>query len=218
MTYKLAIFDLDGTLSDSFPWFLKVVNSFADRHGFRRIEDHDIEMLRGQPTRAIINFLKVPYWKLPAIGQDMRRLKAQHMHEMPLFPGIPAMLRDLAAKGVRLAVVSSDDEGNARVALGEHASLIHHYACGASLFGKAAKFKRVLKAAGVSSRDAISIGDEVRDGEAARKAGIAFGAVSWGYARVEALQKLGPVTVFDKVADISQLFACRDGRTRSGLG
>ena len=30
--YKLAIFDLDGTLSDSFPWFLRVVNSIADKH------------------------------------------------------------------------------------------------------------------------------------------------------------------------------------------
>ena len=207
MTYRLAIFDLDGTLCDSFPWFLTVVNSFADRHGFRRVEQQDIEMLRGQPTRAIIKFLEIPYWKLPAIGRDMRRLKARHMHEMPLFPGVPAMLRDLAAKGVRLAVVSSDDEANARAALGGHASLIHHYACGASLFGKAAKFKRVLQKSGVSPSDAISIGDEVRDGEAARKAGIAFGAVSWGYARVEALEKLAPVTVFERVGAISDFFA-----------
>jgi phosphoglycolate phosphatase len=208
MPYRLAIFDLDGTLSDSFPWFLSVVNAFADKHGFRRIESHEIEMLRGQSTREIIKSLEVPYWKLPAIGADMRRLKAQHMHEIPLFPGVPAMLRDLSAKGVRLAVVSSDDAANARAALGEHAALIRHYACGASLFGKAAKYKRVLKEAGVCAREAISIGDEVRDAEAAAKAGIAFGAVSWGYARVEALRQHGPVTVFDRVEAIGELFGC----------
>ena len=190
MTYRLAIFDLDGTLSDSFPWFLTVVNTFADKHGFRRIESRDIETLRGQSTREIIQSLAVPYWKLPAIGADMRRLKSQHMHDIPLFPGVPEMLRGLAAKGVRLAVVSSDDEANARAALREHSSLIRHYACGASLFGKAAKYKRVLKEAGVPAREAISIGDEVRDAEAAAKAGIAFGAVSWGYARVEAIGAL----------------------------
>jgi phosphoglycolate phosphatase-like HAD superfamily hydrolase len=39
--YKLAIFDLDGTLSDSLPWFLRVVNSIADKHRFRRIEAID---------------------------------------------------------------------------------------------------------------------------------------------------------------------------------
>ena len=50
-----------------------------------------------------------------------------------------------------------------------------------------------------------AIGDEVRDGEAARQAGIDFGAVSWGYARPEALQQLSPALVFDSVADISRL-------------
>ena len=37
MTYRLAIFDFDGTLADSFPFFLSVFNTIADRHGFRRI-------------------------------------------------------------------------------------------------------------------------------------------------------------------------------------
>ena len=36
MAYKLIIFDLDGTLSDSFPWFLSVVSAVADKHGFKQ--------------------------------------------------------------------------------------------------------------------------------------------------------------------------------------
>src|SRR6266478_9434940 len=52
--YKLAIFDLDGTLSDSLPWFRRVVNSIADKHGVKRIEDQDVEMLRGKSSREII--------------------------------------------------------------------------------------------------------------------------------------------------------------------
>jgi phosphoglycolate phosphatase len=207
MRYRLVIFDLDGTLSDSFPWFLTVVNSFADRHGFRRIESHEIETLRGKSSREIIASLKVPYWKLPAIGADMRQLKAQHMREIPLFAGVPEMLRDLSEKGVALALVSSDNEANARAALGTHAALIRHYDCGASLFGKASKYKRVMKQVGVSARETLSIGDEVRDAEAAGKAGIDFAAVSWGYARVEALRAMRPVTVFERMADISGLVA-----------
>lgn len=75
--YKLAIFDLDGTLSDSLPWFRGVVNSFADKHGFRRIEDGDHEMLRGKSSREIIAWLEVPFWRMPLIAADMRRLKSQ---------------------------------------------------------------------------------------------------------------------------------------------
>ena len=51
--YKLAIFDLDGTLCDSFPWFLPAVNSIAARHRFRRIGD-DVEILSGKSSREII--------------------------------------------------------------------------------------------------------------------------------------------------------------------
>ena len=43
---SLVIFDLDGTLADSFPWFLGVVNGVAREHGFRPIADADIEPLR----------------------------------------------------------------------------------------------------------------------------------------------------------------------------
>ena len=73
------------------------------------------------------------------------------------------------------------------------------------MFGKAAKFRAVLKRTGIAAADAIAIGDEFRDGEAAAQAGIDFGAVSWGYARPEAMKQLSPAVVFDSVADISRL-------------
>jgi len=203
--YKLAIFDLDGTLADSLPWFRQVINSIADKHRFRRIEDADVEMLRGKTSREIIGYLQVPLWRMPAIARDTRRMKSQNLDAIPLFAGVDAMLWALSARGVVLAMVSSDSEQNVRIALGDQAGLISCFACGASLFGKAAKYKAVLKRTGTAARDAISIGDEVRDGEAARQAGIDFGAVSWGYASVEALRQAGPVLVFDRVADIARL-------------
>lgn len=203
--YKLAIFDLDGTLSDSLPWFRGVVNSFADKHRFRRIKDGDHEMLRGKSSREIIAFLEVPFWRMPLIAADMRRLKSQHIDDIPLFAGVGPMLQQLSHRGVVIAMVSSDSESNVRRALGDHAAWISQFACGASMFGKAAKFRAVLKRTGIAAHDAIAIGDEVRDGEAAAQAGIGFGAVSWGYARPEALRRLSPVLVFDSVADIARL-------------
>ena len=203
--YKLAIFDLDGTLSDSLPWFRRVVNSVADKHRFKRIEDGDVEMLRGKTSREIMGYLEVPMWRMPVIARDFRRMKSAVIHTIPLFAGVDAMLRELSQRGVTLAMVSSDSENNVRHALGESAGLISQFACGASLFGKAAKFKTVLKRTGMAAADAICIGDEVRDGEAAQKAGIDFGAVSWGYAKTEALRQASPVLMFERVADIPRL-------------
>ena len=105
---------------------------------------------------------------------------------------------------VALAVVSSNAEANVRRVLGpEHAALIGRYECGAALFGKAARFRRVLLRCGVAPADALCIGDEVRDVKAARDAGIAFGAVSWGYAAPEVLRAHGAAVVFGTVEEIA---------------
>jgi phosphoglycolate phosphatase len=202
MRYTLAIFDLDGTLADSFPWFLANVNVVADRFGFRRIAETDVEPLRRKGTREILKRLDVPRWKVPLIARHSRRLKAQHAHAIALFPGVGEMLQTLVAHGVRLALVSSDAEANARRLLGAHAAYFSDFACGVGLFGKAANFRRVLRRAQVEATEAISIGDEIRDIEAARKAGIDCGAVTWGYAAPEALKAHAPDLIFSSIEDI----------------
>lgn len=206
MPYPLAIFDLDGTLVDSFPWFLRTINDVADRFGFCRVRDEDVEGLRHASTREILTRLEVPLWKLPAIARHARRLKAAAAAEISLFTGVETMLQTLTEHGVQLALVTSDSEANAREKLGEAAALFSHFDCAASLFGKAARFRRVIRRAAVEPGQVIAIGDEVRDIEAARVAGVACGAVCWGYAAPAALRAHGPDFLFHQIEDI--LHAC----------
>lgn len=212
MPYSLVIFDLDGTLADSFPWFLRNVNDVADRFGFRRITDGNRESLRHAGSREILKRLEIPLWKLPAIARHMRRMKTADLAGIPLFPGAEAMLRVLRDGGITLALVSSDHEANARGQLGEAAQLFAHFDCGASLFGKSTKFRRVMKRSGVTPAQAISVGDEVRDIEAARAAGIACGAVMWGAAAPNALRALRPDLVFERMEDIAAQLIVPDRR------
>ncbi len=188
MPYSLVIFDLDGTLVDSFPWFLRNINDTADKFGFRRVPDDEIASLRRSGLREIFERLDVPPRKLPAIVRHMRRLKSEQAASIALFPGVAAMLQALADAGLRLAVVSSDREANARRQLGaDIMALFSTFDCGASLFGKAAKFRRAIRSARVPAENVIAIGDEIRDIEAARAAGIACAAVTWGYSAPEVL-------------------------------
>jgi phosphoglycolate phosphatase len=205
---RLAIFDFDGTLADTFPWFVSVVNDVADKYGFRRIEPHEEEELRGMGAREIVGRLGVPLWKLPLIARHMRRLAAADAGAARLFAGTPGMIEALSDAGVKIAVVSSNSEANVRRSLGASAAArVDRFACGASLFGKAAKYRRVVKDLGVPAERAICIGDEIRDHEAAAAAGLAFGAVAWGYTTREALVRGAPSAVFDTMDEIVALLA-----------
>jgi phosphoglycolate phosphatase len=204
MPYSLVIFDLDGTLADSFPWFKSILNDVTDRYRLRQVQEHDIEMLRHASTREILDYLEVRWWKIPLIARYMRRLKTAHAASIPLFPGVDTMLTTLVAGGIRLALVSSDTEANARDKLGRSAALFSEFDCSASIFGKSQKFRRVVQRAGVDPKQVLAIGDETRDIEAARLAGISCGAVTWGYAAPRALIDRKPDLVFDRMEQITQ--------------
>ncbi len=204
MSYSLVIFDLDFTLADSFPWFLGSLDNVAEAFKLRRIAEDEIEPLRRADVPEILKSLGVPRWKLPMIARYMRRLKSTELETISLFPGVSDMLRMLREGGVMLTLVSSDNEENAKIVLGdENAALFSDYDCSAALFGKARKFRRVMKRAGVAPEQVLAVGDESRDLDAARATGIDFAAVTWGYTAPEKLLALKPDLVFEEMDDIT---------------
>lgn len=204
-TYGLVVFDFDGTLADTFPWFSSVLNPTAERYGLRRVKEEEAHFLRGLDAREFLAHLGVPYWKLPFITRHLRKRAASERDAFQLFPGVEDMLERLNAAGIDIAVVSSNVEVTVRHVLGPRAAAqVRHFACGASLFGKARKFARVLALAGVAPPNVLSIGDETRDITAARKMGLACGAVSWGYMRRDVLEAARPDHLFDQVEDITR--------------
>lgn len=205
MSTRLVLFDFDGTLADSFPWFLTVVHRLAADYSFRPLDDHEIETLRSHSARQLVEHFGIPLWKLPLIGRQMRKYMARDIEHISLFPGVDQVLQGLASRGIRLAIVTSNSAGNVRKVLGPgNAALIRHYATGASIFGKRAKLRSVLRDSGVPAHEALCIGDEIRDLEAAHAEGIAFGAVTWGYTAPVALRAQGPEMMFSEVEEILQ--------------
>jgi phosphoglycolate phosphatase len=206
--YKLVIFDFDGTLADSSRWLARELQPLAARFGFRQACEAEIEALRGKDGHEVLTRLGVPRWKLPFIARRLRRRMAEDAEAVQLFPGAKALLRRLAGQGVVLGVVSSHSAENVRRILGpEAAALIEHYECGAALFGKAAKFRKVVRRARVKPVETLCIGDETRDIEAAREAGLASGAVAWGYARRELLAARAPTWLFETPDDVATRLA-----------
>lgn len=204
--YRLVVLDVDGTLLDSFAFFVSVQNLLASRHGFRGIHADEVQALRAWSPRQLMRHTRLPLWKLPRVARDFRRLMAEDGGAVACFPGARDALKELHDAGVLLALVTSNSRENCERALGEASfRLFTHVECGAALLGKARRLRRALRQAGVAPPDAIYIGDQATDAVAARKAGIAFGAVAWGYATVEALRALHPAHVLTDFADLAAL-------------
>ena len=201
--YRLVIFDFDGTLADSGPWFWSVMNGVARRYRFREVDRDELEVIRDLDTRTMLHELGVARWKVPLIARHLRRLMTRDIDQIALFPGIVGLIEALHGAGVAIAIVSSNAEANVRRVLGRSLSAhVSHFACGSSLTGKAVKIQKLLKQCDVPPDAVLAIGDEVRDIEAARAAGIACGAVGWGYATAPALARHSPDWVFGDVAEI----------------
>jgi phosphoglycolate phosphatase len=60
---------------------------------------------------------------------------------------------------------------------------------------------------GAEPADTICIGDEIRDIEAAKAAGMDSGAVAWGYALPAALQAAGPTYLFNSIEEMIERLA-----------
>ena len=205
--YRLAIFDFDGTLADSLPWFRASFDDMVARFNLTPVPAEEMEGLRGLSAREIMARLNVSMWQLPAIVSDMRKRKLAAASEISLFKDIPAMLTDLQGRGIKIVIVSSDSEASVRKVLGSATRLITNFDCGAAMFGKHWKFRRVARRLGIRPAETICIGDEIRDIEAAKAAGMDSGAVTWGYALPAALQAAGPTYLFDSLSEMIERLA-----------
>ena len=64
-----------------------------------------------------------------------------------------------------------------------------------------------MRRARVKPCETLCIGDETRDIEAAREAGLASGAVAWGYARREVLAERAPTWFFETPDEVAARLA-----------
>ena len=204
--YKLIVFDFDGTLADSIKWFGESINLAAERYNFRKLSATEMEELRGKETKEILSYLGISWWKIPFVASYMRSLMARKISSISLFDGVESLLQGLSEKNYKLAIVSSNSLQNVFQVLGpKNLSLIDHVECGASIYGKAAKFKKILAKAKLSPSQVLSLGDETRDVEAARKLSIDSGAVTWGYAKAQVLRKANANHTFDSIDELMKL-------------
>ena len=192
MRYRLVFWDFDGTLADTLITTVGASNRVAARHSLRPVED--VQSVRGLPPLALLRSRGLPLLRLPALVAEVLTALRGRMSEVRLFPGVDELLRVVARSGSPMGVLSSNSRDNILACLrangveGLFDSVIGYR----RLFGKGRPLRRLLRARGLSGREALYVGDEVRDIEAARRAGADVAAVTWGFQAASLLAEHGP--------------------------
>ncbi|MDA4108048.1 hypothetical protein MHOL44478_12355 [Mycobacterium holsaticum DSM 44478] len=184
----LVIFDLDGTLTDSAEG---IVSSFRHALGSvgAAVPAGDLAgMVVGPPMHHTLQELGLGERTDAAIAAYRSDYRARGWAINRLFDGIPALLADLQAAGVRLAVATSKAEPTAQRILA-HFGLDGHFEviAGASVDGtRATKADVVAHAVAQLAplpERVLMVGDRSHDVEGAAEHGIGTVVVGWGYGR-----------------------------------
>ena len=205
MPFKLVVWDFDGTLADSLATAVKIFNRLAPELGFKPLED--VSAARGLSTRQFLRQQGISLWRLPRLVRKYHAAAAEEADKLKLAAGLADVLARVAGNGVRLGVLSSNREDNIRRCLRANGAEGHFaFVVGyPRLFGKAKALKRILRAERLTRSDVLYVGDELRDVEAAKRAGVRVAAVTWGF-HTEALLRTGEPD-----------FVVRDARDLVGL-
>lgn len=198
-----AIFDFDGTIADSFFLIAEGYKEFAPKLGIKSTEKFNLEELRDLSAREIINKYRISLWKIGRVTPQIWKFVAAKLESVEPIPGISALLKKLEEMEIRMLILTSNSERNVKDFL-EKNKLEYFEAIYSKrqLLGKAAGIKQVIKLNSLDMKRTLYIGDEARDIEAAKKAGIPIIAVTWGFNSKLSLKRAGPDFLVEKPEEI----------------
>jgi len=199
------IFDFDGTIADSFETLLAIFEEIAARP--KRLTPHEIRQLRGAPLKDIIKYLKIKRWRIPRLVLKAKRLVALRILDIKPSQGIAEALKQLHAAGHPMFVMSTNSPENINRFLTKY-NLDGYFTSiygDIGLRGKASALKKIIRQEKLQRADCVYIGDEVRDIEAAKKAGITSMGVTWGFNNATAIEEAAPAVIARSPKDLFKL-------------
>ena len=203
---KCVSFDFDGTIVDTKMIFADIYNNcLASRYGGRKVVPDDYQKLKKLPLIKKIQLLQIAPIKIPLFVKALRKEVSRRIENFPLFYGIENALNNLRNKGYTVAIISTNRAKNIRrfLSLKKIDTVKHVYSdIGASLFVKSRTIKRFLRKSSMLNKNFIYVGDEVRDIEACRDAGVKIISVTWGWDPYDAIKEGKPDFIANAPQDI----------------
>ncbi|MCW3058630.1 MAG: hydrolase [Capsulimonas sp.] len=188
-----VIFDLDGTLADTFPVifaaFRHAFAIYADRH----LSDHEIEAMFGPNEEGCIRKALPSNWE-PCLAEYLKEYERVHDLCPGPFPGVIEMLDWLKSRDVPVAIVTGKGAQSAaislrRLGLSGHFTIVKSGSPEGSI--KPQAIREVLEEWGMPPADVVYVGDAPSDVTAAREVGVRVLGAAWANssdaAKIEAM-------------------------------
>ena len=187
---RLVLFDLDGTLADTAPDLAAPINEMREERGLAPLPFEQLRPYASAGARGLIGAGLGVKKEDPAFealkDEFLRRYEADMVVMTKLFDGMDDLLDRLERQRIDWGIVSNKVERYVRqivVALGlDHRAVT---VIGGDTAARPKPFPDplllALEQTGVSASETIYLGDDIRDLEAARAAGMPMIAAGYGY-------------------------------------
>lgn len=194
------LFDLDGTLTDSFEGISRCLQYALERIGVAIAPEFDFRPMIGTPMQDLVRELGVADRAAEVVAHYRERFNAIGMYENAVYDGIPELLH-YARSRHRLFVCTSKLRA-AAVRILEHFDLLGYFddVYGSEADGrfqdKTELFAHFLESERIPASGVILVGDRKHDAIAACANGATAYGAAWGYGTVDELTAAGAHRIF----------------------
>lgn len=215
MRYSTILFDFDGTLLESGPCILSCMRATLEKMGLADMaawSEEKLFPLVGPPLReGFANYLKLPPQRVEE-AMGLYRAHASDAAALALlrpYPGIPELLRELRARGAKVAIVTAKllTASLLHLKVAGMTDLVDYVSATRTDHGcdKAKLIFEAMEALASDPSRTIMVGDRLYDMEAAKRAGIPGVGVLYGYGGREELAAHGATHIVQSVEQLYNL-------------
>lgn len=213
MKYKLAIFDMDGTILNTIDDLAASLNYVLEKSGFPARTMDEVISFIGDGLRKLIE-RGVPEGTdsetVDKVLADFKEYYAVHCADRTApYDGIIELLENLRRNGCLTAVVSNKADDAVQELCRKYFDGLFDYAVGerSGILRKPApdSVNEVLEKLNVSRENAVYIGDSDVDIKTAENAGMDSIIVEWGFRERDFLLKKGAKTIVSAAKEIEDI-------------
>lgn len=205
---KVLIFDFDGTIADSLDAMVHIMNRFSHRFGYKHITEEMRDSLRHETSQKILSEFNLSPWRLLWIALRVKAEMHKQVANIHLIDGMKTAIRQLKADGYTLGVATSNSKVTVEQFLAKHhLTDCFDFVFARTVFNKATLLKAILRHFRFPPKNVWYIGDETRDIDAARVAGVGIVSVTWGMNSAEILKSHQPDHIVTEPASIHRVLS-----------